>query len=95
MTLEELLEEVQHVPMTTIPVATLKLLGSDILLEEERVLNADLNHPVIVLYKRGVLHRIVDGNHRAEKAHRAGVRELPCRKLLWKNLSSRAKRIFG
>ena len=52
MTLEELLEEVQHVPMTTIPVATLKLLGSDILLEEDLMVGYDASGSIGRRYAR-------------------------------------------
>lgn len=95
ITLEELLEEIREVPVTTIPVGTLKLFGSNVLLEEERIENADLSFPIILIFKKGVLFRIVDGNHRIEKASRMGVKELPCRKVLWKNLSKKIRRIFG
>jgi len=95
ITLEELLEEIRDVPVTTILVETLKLFGSKVFLEEERIENADLSFPVILIFKQEVLFRIVDGNHRIEKASRMGVKELPCRKLLWKNLSKKIRRIFG
>jgi len=95
ITLEELLEEMRDVPVTTILVETLKLFGSKVFLEEERIENADLSFPVILIFKQEVLFRIVDGNHRIEKASRMGVKELPCRKLLWKNLSKKIRRIFG
>ena len=95
LTLEKLLEEIREVPVTTIPVATLKLFGSKVFLEEERIENADLSFPIILIFKQGVLFRIVDGNHRIEKASRMGVKELPCRKVLWKNLSNKTRRIFA
>lgn len=95
MTLEELLEEIQNVPVTTIPVATLKFLGSSVLLEENRIEEADLSFPVLLLFKQGVLHRIIDGHHRSEKAFRMGLKEIPCRRIRWKETSRRFRRIFG
>ena len=95
LTLEELLEEIREVPVSTIPVDTLKLFGSAVVLEEERIQKADLSFPIILIFKQGVLFRIVDGNHRIEKASRMRVKELPCRKVLWKNLSKKIRRIFA
>ena len=95
LTLEELLGEIREVPVSMISVETLKLFGSEVLLEEERIENADLNFPVILIFKQGVLFRIVDGNHRIEKAIRMGVKELPCRKVLWKNLPNKIRKIFA
>ena len=94
VTLEELLEEIRNVPITKIPVGTLKLLGSRVLLEEKRIQEADLTFPIIILFKGGVLHRIVDGHHRAEKAFRMGLEELPCRKVEWKDLPKKFRKIF-
>jgi hypothetical protein len=95
LTLEELLEEIREVSVSMIPVDTLKLFGSKVFLEEERIENADLSFPVILIFKQGVLFRIVDGNHRIEKASRMGVKELPCRKVLWKNLPKKIRKIFA
>lgn len=94
VTLEELLEEIKNVPITKIPVGALKLFGSRVLLEEKRIQEADLTFPIIIIFKRGVLYRIVDGHHRAEKAFRMGLKELPCKKVNWKDLPKKFRKIF-
>jgi intein/homing endonuclease len=40
--------------------------------DSDRILKADLNHPIIIVKKNGQLSYILDGNHRMKKAIEVG-----------------------
>ena len=83
VSLQQLLKIVQDYPVTQVPIEEIEKIalrkdGGGI--ENARVDNADLSHPIIVVVERnGNMKYILDGNHRAQKAMSLGMKSIPAR----------------
>ena len=76
ITIQDVLDYLDNDEVYNLPVKTiLDTIGdkfTTVKKDLDRILKADLNHPIIIVKKNGQLSYILDGNHRMKKAIEVG-----------------------
>jgi len=94
VTLEQLLADTRLMPVKRISTERLKerLINS---YDQQRIKEADLTYPPIVLVSDSKVDKIIDGNHRVQKAIRLGYKEIDAKPVTLEQLPSVYKKVFN
>jgi hypothetical protein len=98
ITLLDLLNVTNNIPVTNIPVDKLKhmlLTWDGDNSEIEKIEMANLDYPILIFVNNeGHILSIVDGHHRAQKAVKQGLETIKCKLIPINSLPNNVRRIF-
>lgn len=98
ITLNELLNCARAVSVTSMPLDALQECVLDWQGDPEewaRVNSVDMRDPILVLVVDGCVERIIDGNHRVQRARQLGWHEIRARAIELKRLPREYTQVFG
>ena len=99
ITLQQLLDVIKNYPVVQAPIEKVKkiyLRPTDGCIEPDRVSNADIKYPIIIVVDdSGNYKYILDGNHRANKAIENGSKTIPAKLVNIKKLPPEFQDVLG